>query len=68
MRVRGLKLFRSGLVVWLYRSHSMRVRGLKPRRNQHTALEYASHPMRVRWLKCKLLYSVVEFVLALHSR
>ena len=27
-----------------------------------------SHPMRVRWLKCKLLYSVGEFVLALHSR
>ena len=29
---------------------------------------FQSHPMRVRWLKCKLLYSVGEFVLALLSR
>lgn len=49
-------------------SHPMRVRGLKHVEGDGCAALDKSHPMRVRWLKCKLLYSVGEFVLALHSR
>ena len=49
-------------------SHPMRVRGLKHPYAGCSNCCFQSHPMRVRWLKCKLLYSVGEFVLALHSR
>lgn len=50
------------------RSHPMRVRGLKHPYAGCSNCCFQSHPMRVRWLKCKLLYSVGEFVLALLSR
>lgn len=68
MRVRGLKLGQMCSSHGVGLSHPMRVRGLKQGETRNQVTLAQSHPMRVRWLKCKLLYSVGEFVLALHSR
>ena len=51
MRVRGLKLLISSLMLFQAPSHPMRVRGLKLVGQYRPELDEKSHPMRVRGLK-----------------